>query len=148
VYRSMALSILKWAAVVIIVAVLAFVVGRRTGSETTDTRSAMPTPTTQAGRATNVPSTQRNVRIEVYSDTVNPSSVTIRSGDVITIVNMSASALWPIADAGTACSGLDSRRALRQGESYSLTMRERGSCTYHDASEAQSLQRRGTIIVQ
>ena len=92
--------------------------------------------------------TGRTVTIEITSSGFIPDSVTISAGDTIVFVNRDSEPHWPASNVHPTHQeypGLDARKGLAAGESYSFTFARKGVFGFHDHLNPS---KGGTITVE
>jgi len=134
----------------VIVVVLAFIGGialqksRDSVDNPTPSESVTVSPTpTATATASPVMHTVRRTQ-----GSVAPATLTINAGDSVTFINDATSGFWPASDphpSHTLCPGFDARRALQQGETYTLAFTQARTCTYHNHLAPNET---GTIIIR
>jgi plastocyanin len=112
-----------------------------------------PTPTPSVSQSPTPSATPRPtpslVTIRLTAQGPQPRSITIRKGDSVSFINDDSRAYWLVSDphpAHTDCPGLDSRRGLATGESYTLTFPAARTCSFHNELDPYAVG--GTIIIQ
>ncbi|MCC6934250.1 MAG: hypothetical protein IT406_00940 [Candidatus Yanofskybacteria bacterium] len=127
--------------------------GNGSSSETT----ATPTPSASASVSTRPRSTAtpayspKSYIIRITQDGPTPKSLTVHTGDSVSIINATDALYWPASDphpSHTNCPGFDAKRGLQRGDGYTLTFSEKRTCGYHNHVDPANASQRGTIIVQ
>ena len=86
--------------------------------------------------------------VEITSSGFSPQTLEISQGDTVTWTNQNSASSWPasaIHPTHTLYPGFDSKRGLKNGESYSFTFDKVGTWGYHDHLSPST---KGTIVVE
>ncbi|MCC6404986.1 MAG: hypothetical protein IT405_01190 [Candidatus Yanofskybacteria bacterium] len=89
--------------------------------------------------------------IRIAQDGPVPKSLTVHTGDSVSIINATDTLYWPASDphpSHTNCPGFDAKRGLQRGDGYTLTFSTKKTCGYHNHLDPANAAQRGTIIVQ
>lgn len=149
---------------VIIVAVIFFVM-RGNGDETvvptaTATPAATvapvgliqlaPTTTPQVTPSPNAPvaAAPAGVTVSIDDTSFTPATVTVKAGTTVTFVNNGQGTHWPASNPHpihTGLAGLDAKKALSTGETFSFTFSKVGTFGFHDHLNTRVT---GTVVVQ
>jgi len=154
-------DLLKWFLAVLVVALGAFLLGRWSSSDLTETEesasptavasfsltplplySRLPLPTASTKETTHT------YQIDLVAGGVTPSALTVSPNDVVIFTNRVETQFWPSASVDGSCPWLDARRGLRMGESYSFRVPASGRCTYRDVLYPSDTSRQGSVNIQ
>lgn len=82
---------------------------------------------------------------------VSQNNLTVKTGDTVLFKNTDLILHWPASGphpTHLGCPGFDSRRGLKQGESFSFTFMKTTVCSFHDHLNAGNSNYNGTITVK
>jgi plastocyanin len=94
------------------------------------------------------PALATSAEIKIISSGFSPANVIVKKGAKVTFVNNSVKLSWPASDphpTHTDLPGFDSKKGLKNGESYTFTFNQVGTWGFHDHLNSSF---RGKVIVQ
>jgi len=94
------------------------------------------------------PAAASTVTIQMSEKGFEPATVTIKSGDTVTFINVGAKAMWPASGphpTHTGLPGFDALKGIKPGDTYSYTFTKVGTWPFHDHLNPQAF---GAVTVQ